>query len=75
MRSHDRDTVIRLRHDLQACHSSQRLALVVATELKERFRHLAMLIPIKEMGETNAVLQLADRLVALLSGTGEGGVR
>jgi hypothetical protein len=75
MRAHDRDTVIRLRHQLQACESCQWLALVTATELKERFGHMAVLIPIKEMAETNVVLQLTERLVALLSGSGEGGGR
>jgi hypothetical protein len=66
----DRERRIQLRHRVQTLDSSRRLALVTATELKERLSQLGTIIRVQDLGEFAQLMHVADRLVALLQ---EGG--
>lgn len=70
MRSHDRDTVIRLRHQLQTCESSKRLAHARIDVFRARLVAATMHMSIDARTEL-----LAERaeLRLLLAGAGEGG--
>lgn len=67
-RSPDREMVVRLRTELQACQRRARLAFLAVTEIESSLMRLAMAAPIIALPETNQALQGAMRLVRLLRG-------
>ena len=70
MRAHDRHTVIKLRHDLQACQSRLRLAQTHALALQTRVHRRGAALPMTHAGEYAAVVRLLERLVEVLSAEG-----
>jgi hypothetical protein len=69
MRSHDRETVIRLRHQLQTCESSKRLAHARLDIFRVHLVAATNDMPIDT--RTELLAELAE-LRLLLAGTGEG---
>jgi hypothetical protein len=66
----DQEIIATLRTQIQACQSSQRLALRTAADLRAKFLQLAMLIPARHIIATHDVLERIDRLIAQLRNGG-----
>jgi hypothetical protein len=70
MHSHDRDTVIRLRHALQTCESTQRHTFRALDAFRAHLMAVGQQVPIQQMAE---LLGELATIRAQLAGTGKGG--